>query len=70
MTTSPWLGRPPWLNLYYRAVSTVVCSSLPLSGVAFALGVVALLSSLISIGFGTGLIYVLGDVPGESLQVR
>ncbi|KAF8598021.1 hypothetical protein BDV93DRAFT_354731 [Ceratobasidium sp. AG-I] len=35
---------------------------------AFGLGVVSLLSSLISIGFGTGLMYVLGDVEGHTLN--
>jgi len=55
-------------GLIMGAVSTIVCSSLPLSGFAFALGIVSLLGSLISIGFGTGLIYVLGDCRGETLQ--
>lgn len=40
-----------------------------LDEVAFGFGVVSLLSSLIAIGFGTGLMYVLGDVAGETLHV-
>jgi len=63
-----WLSLNVVTGLILGAVSTVVCSSIPLSAVAFALGIVSLLSSLTSIGFGTGLIYVLGDVRGETLQ--
>lgn len=51
------------------AVSTILCSNVPLSDDAFAFGIVSLLSSLISIGFGVGLIYVLGDVRGRTLNV-
>ncbi|KAG9078992.1 hypothetical protein FRC06_008015 [Ceratobasidium sp. 370] len=39
-----------------------------LDSVTFGFGIVSLLSSLISIGFGTGLMYVLGDVAGETLH--
>ena len=51
-------------------MSTILFSSLTISNAAFALGVISLLSSLIAIGFGVGLTYVLGDVPGRSLHVR
>ena len=52
------------------AISTILFSSFTISSVAFALGVISLLSSLMAIGFGVGLTYVLGDVPGLRLHVR
>ena len=52
------------------AMSTILFSSFTISNAAFALGVISLLSSLIAIGFGVGLTYVLGDVPGKRLHVR
>ncbi|KAH8108870.1 hypothetical protein DFH11DRAFT_1516302, partial [Phellopilus nigrolimitatus] len=48
-------------------VSSIVFADLPLSRASFSLGIISLLSSLIAIGFGVGLIYVLGDVKGISL---
>ncbi|KAF8683260.1 hypothetical protein RHS04_01980 [Rhizoctonia solani] len=51
-----------------RAMSTIMFADVELDAVAFGFGVVSLLSSLISIGFGTGLMYVLGDVAGETLK--
>ena len=51
-------------------MSTILFSSFPISNAAFTLGVMSLLSSLIAIGFGVGLTYVLGDVPGSRLHVR
>jgi len=41
-----------------------------LSRASFALGIISLLSSLIVIGFGVGLSYVLADVSGNVLMVR
>ncbi|OCB90585.1 prenyltransferase [Sanghuangporus baumii] len=55
-------------GLIMGAVSTVVFSDYPLSPASFTLGIISLLSSLIAIGFGVGLIYVLVDVPGGTLQ--
>ncbi|KAF8894603.1 hypothetical protein BD779DRAFT_851725 [Infundibulicybe gibba] len=55
-------------GLIMGGISTVIFSGLSLSNKAFTFGVVALLSSLISIGFGVGLIYVLGDVSGPRLH--
>ena len=52
------------------AISTILFSPFTISNAAFALGVISLLSSLIAIGFGVGMTYVLGDVPGTSLHVR
>lgn len=51
------------------AISTVMFADVELDRVSFGFGVVSLLSSLISIGFGTGLMYVLGDVNGRTLGV-
>lgn len=51
------------------AISTVMFADVELDRVSFGFGVVSLLSSLISIGFGTGLMYVLGDVDGHTLNV-
>ncbi|TFK42594.1 hypothetical protein BDQ12DRAFT_757564 [Crucibulum laeve] len=57
-------------NEYFRsAISTVLFADYPIASSAFALGIVSLLSSLISIGFGVGLIYVLGDVDGRRLHI-
>lgn len=52
-----------------RAISTILFASFSIGPVAFALGITSLLSSLIAIGFGVGLIYVLGDVKGFRLHV-
>ncbi|KAG8762276.1 hypothetical protein FRC11_010135 [Ceratobasidium sp. 423] len=49
-------------------MSTIMFANVGLDAVSFGFGVVSLLSSLISIGFGTGLMYVLGDVAGETLK--
>ena len=51
-------------------MSTILFSTYTVSNTTFALGVISLLSSLIAIGFGVGLTYVLGDVPGSRLHVR
>ena len=51
-------------------MSTIMFANVELDSVSFGFGVVSLLSSLISIGFGTGLMYVLGDVAGDTLKVR
>ncbi|KAI5118398.1 hypothetical protein M0805_007532 [Coniferiporia weirii] len=56
-------------GLIMGAVSTIVFSNFPLTRASFALGIISLLSSLISIGFGVGLIYVLGDVEGDMLRM-
>jgi len=53
-----------------RATSTVVFSPLTIGPASFAIGVTSMFSSLISIGFGVGLIYVLGDVGGNTLRVN
>ncbi|EJD07246.1 uncharacterized protein FOMMEDRAFT_24671 [Fomitiporia mediterranea MF3/22] len=50
-----------------RHLSTIVFADFPLSRASFTLGIISLLSSLIAIGFGVGLIYVLGDVHGSSI---
>lgn len=60
----------PVVVLMTSAISTILSSELSLSHEAFAFGIVSLLSSLTSIGFGVGLIYVLGDVRGVILNVR
>ncbi|OCB91852.1 hypothetical protein A7U60_g871 [Sanghuangporus baumii] len=54
-------------GLIMSAVSTIVFADFPLSKASFTLGIISLLSSLIAIGFGVGLIYVLGDVRGSSI---
>jgi len=56
-------------GLVIGAVSTLLFGSYTFSGGAFAFGVASLLSSLICIGFGVGLIYVLGDVSGHTLRL-
>lgn len=52
-----------------RATTTIIFSEFELSAPTFAFGIISLLSSLMSIGFGVGLIYVLGDVRGDTLKV-
>ncbi|KAG8856926.1 hypothetical protein FRB96_006189 [Tulasnella sp. 330] len=64
-----WLSLNVVTGLILGAVSTVVCSNIHLTALAFALGIVSLLTSLISIGFGTGLIYVLGDIIADRYTV-
>jgi len=54
--------------LIMGAMSTVLFANVQLARGPFGFGVVSLLSSLIAIGFGTGLMYVLGDVDGEVLH--
>jgi len=56
-------------GLIMGAVSTIVFSDFPLSTSSFTLGIISLLTSLIAIGFGVGLTYVLGDVRGTSLNL-
>ncbi|KAL5512914.1 hypothetical protein ACEPAH_3312 [Sanghuangporus vaninii] len=63
-----WSNLNVTCGLIMGAVSTVVFSDYPLSPASFTLGIISLLSSLIAIGFGVGLIYVLVDVPGGTLQ--
>ena len=53
----------------HRAISTIIFANYVLSRASFALGIICLLSSLIAIGFGVGLNYVLVDVNGEVLMV-
>jgi len=55
-------------GLIMGAASTIVFSGTTLSRGSFALGIISLLSSLISIGVGAGMAYVLGDVPGVTLR--
>ena len=58
------------INSLVSAASTILFGNFNIIGRSvFALGVVSLLSSLISIGFGVGLTYVLGDVQGPTLHV-
>ncbi|KIM49537.1 hypothetical protein M413DRAFT_110740 [Hebeloma cylindrosporum] len=64
-----WLNTNIMCGLIMSAMSTVLFSSATISNAAFALGVISLLSSLIAIGFGVGLMYVLGDVPGSRLHI-
>ena len=52
------------------ATTTILFSEFEQSAASFAFGLVSLLSSLMAIGFGVGLIYVLGDVHGDTLQVN
>ncbi|GBE80562.1 hypothetical protein SCP_0302770 [Sparassis crispa] len=56
-------------GLIIGAVSTLLFSNYPFGPSAFAFGITSLLSSLICIGFGVGLIYVLGDVHGSTLRM-
>ncbi|KAH7320380.1 hypothetical protein B0J17DRAFT_296463 [Rhizoctonia solani] len=54
-----------WTNLnicglIMGAMSTILFADVELDGISFGFGVVSLLSSLISIGFGTGLMSVFG----------
>ncbi|KAL5492113.1 hypothetical protein ACEPAI_3560 [Sanghuangporus weigelae] len=63
-----WSNLNVTCGLIMGAVSTVLFSDYPLSRASFALGIISLLSSLIATGFGVGLIYVLVDVPGSTLQ--
>ncbi|KAI5118396.1 hypothetical protein M0805_007530 [Coniferiporia weirii] len=56
-------------GLIMGAVSTIVFADFPLTSASFTLGIISLLSSLISIGFGVGMIYVLGDVQGGTLRM-
>jgi len=55
-------------GLVTTAVSSVLFGNYGLSSSALAAGVVSLLSSLICIGYGAALIYVLGDAPGSILR--
>ena len=58
----------PGLLIGLSATSTILFSNLQLSRIPLALGLASLLSSLVSIGFGVGHIYVLGDVKGTTLD--
>lgn len=64
---SKWTNLNIVCGLIMGAISTVMFADVELDKVSFGFGVVSLLSSLISIGFGTGLMYVLGDVDGGTL---
>ncbi|QRV97285.1 hypothetical protein RhiJN_25304 [Ceratobasidium sp. AG-Ba] len=64
---SKWTNLNIVCGLIMGAISTIVFAGLELDSVTFGFGIVSLLSSLISIGFGTGLMYVLGNVPGSTL---
>ncbi|KAG8745515.1 hypothetical protein FRC10_007862 [Ceratobasidium sp. 414] len=66
---SKWTNLNIVCGLIMGAISTVMFAGVELDSVTFGFGIVSLLSSLISIGFGTGLMYVLGDVAGETLHV-
>ncbi|KAJ1301771.1 hypothetical protein OPQ81_009000 [Rhizoctonia solani] len=65
---SKWTNLNIVCGLIMGAMSTIMFADVKLDAVSFGFGVVSLLSSLISIGFGTGLMYVLGDVAGETLK--
>ncbi|CAE6359857.1 unnamed protein product [Rhizoctonia solani] len=65
---SKWTNLNIVCGLIMGAMSTIMFADVELDAVSFGFGVVSLLSSLISIGFGTGLMYVLGDVAGETLK--
>ncbi|KAG9119067.1 hypothetical protein FRC07_006092 [Ceratobasidium sp. 392] len=65
---SKWTNLNIVCGLIMGAISTVMFAGMELDSVTFGFGIVSLLSSLISIGFGTGLMYVLGDVAGETLN--
>ncbi|KAG8722433.1 hypothetical protein FRC08_002414 [Ceratobasidium sp. 394] len=65
---SKWTNLNIVCGLIMGAISTVMFAGVELDSVTFGFGIVSLLSSLISIGFGTGLMYVLGDVAGETLH--
>ncbi|CAE6475507.1 unnamed protein product [Rhizoctonia solani] len=65
---SKWTNLNIVCGLIMGAMSTIMFANVELDAVSFGFGVVSLLSSLISIGFGTGLMYVLGDVSGETLK--
>ncbi|CCO30958.1 hypothetical protein BN14_04992 [Rhizoctonia solani AG-1 IB] len=65
---SKWTNLNIVCGLIMGAMSTIMFADVELDAVSFGFGVVSLLSSLISIGFGTGLMYVLGDVAGDTLK--
>ncbi|KAG9098997.1 hypothetical protein FS749_002399 [Ceratobasidium sp. UAMH 11750] len=65
---SKWTNLNIVCGLIMGAISTVMFAGVELDSVTFGFGIVSLLSSLISIGFGTGLMYVLGDVAGGTLH--
>ncbi|CAE7217511.1 unnamed protein product, partial [Rhizoctonia solani] len=65
---SKWTNLNIVCGLIMGAMSTIMFADVELDSVSFGFGVVSLLSSLISIGFGTGLMYVLGDVAGGTLK--
>ncbi|CAE6529223.1 unnamed protein product [Rhizoctonia solani] len=65
---SKWTNLNIVCGLIMGAMSTIMFADVELDSVSFGFGVVSLLSSLISIGFGTGLMYVLGDVAGDTLK--
>jgi len=64
-----WTNLNVVCGLIMGAISTILFANFSIDPAAFALGVTSLLSSLIAIGFGVGLIYVLGDVKGFRLHV-